>query len=219
MNIILYSLVQKEEYGLKKLVDDFMHVAQDDTQGIHIQEYDDTFLKATYWQKKGRKEYKYNIDKKIFEAIEEEVINVASFGIQVSEEKLLVFGNKLMAQKIITLIGIASKNSYSITEYTINIKNLVNRICEDKSIELVRMKLTDIILDKGLLVNCVVNLLTQDNPTEIVMRYIGNIIVLSFKFKEIKANVTVYKSGKFSINKIEIDDEDEIIQKIVKITY
>ncbi|RFZ78810.1 hypothetical protein DS742_11930 [Lacrimispora amygdalina] len=218
MNIILYCLVQKNEYGLKKLVDDLEKVTQDDTQGIHIQEYDDTFLKATYWQRKWRKEYRYNLDKKDFEFIEEEVVNTADFGIQIPEGKLLVFGNKLMAQKIITLIGIASKNSYSITEFVINIENLVKRICKDKNIELIKMKLVDITLDKGLLVNCVVNLLTQDNPTEIVMRYISNIIVISFKFEKIVTNVTVYKSGKFSISKIDSDDKDEMIQKIIKIT-
>lgn len=45
------------------------------------------------------------------------------------------------------------------------------------------MKLVDITIDKGLLVNCNVNLLSQNNPTDIAHRYVGNIVVLSFKFK------------------------------------
>lgn len=218
INVILFSLAQNNDYSLKRLVDDLEMVTQDDTQGIHVQEYDDTFLKATYWQKKYRKGYRYNIEIKDFEVVEEEIVNIADFGIQIFEGKLLVFGNKQMAQKIITIIGIASKNSYVITEYVINTENLVKRICKNKDIELIKMKLVDITLDKGLLVNCDVNLLTQDSPTEIVMRYISNIVVISFKFEKMLSNITIYKSGKFSISKIDIEDKDEMIQKIIEIT-
>lgn len=216
-NMILYDFVQNKEFTLKKFVDDYGESALDDSQGIIFHEYDDEFLKATYWQRKNRKEYKYNIEKKEFEEIEEEIVNVAEFGIQVQERKMLVFGNKQMAQRIITLIGIISKNAYSITEYVVDIEKLVNRICQNNSIELLKMKLIDITLDKGLLVNCNVNLLNQDNPGDIARKYVRNIVVISFRFEKINTNITVYKTGKISLSKISDDDKEEIIQKIIRI--
>lgn len=215
--MILYDFVQNKEYTLKKFVDDYGDSALDDSQGIIFHEYDDEFLKATYWQRKKRKEYKYNIEKKEFEEIEEEIVNVAEFGIQVRERKMLVFGNKQMAQRIITLIGITSQNAYSITEYVVDIEKLVDRICQNDSIELLKMKLIDITLDKGLLVNCNVNLLNQDNPSDIARKYVSNIIVISFRFEKINTNITVYKTGKISLSKISDDDKEEIIQRIIRI--
>ena len=216
-NMLLYDFVQNKEYTLKKFVDDYGESTLDDSQGIIFHEYDDEFLKATYWQRKKRKEYKYNIEKKEFEEVEEEIINVAEFGIQMQERKMLIFGNKQMAQRIITLIGITSKNAYSITEYVVDIEKLVDRICQNDSIELLKMKLIDITLDKGLLVNCNVNLLNQDNPTDIARKYVSNIVVISFRFEKINTNITVYKTGKISLSKISDDDKEEIIQRIIRI--
>lgn len=216
-NMLLYDFIQNKEYTLKNFVDDYVESALDDSEGIIFHEYDDEFLKATYWQRKKRKEYKYNIHKKEFEEVEEEIVNVAEFGIQVQERKMLIFGNKQMAQRIITLIGITSKNAYSITEYAVDIEKLVERICQNDSIELLKMKLIDITLDKGLLVNCDVNLLKQDNPTDIARKYVSNIVVISFRFEMINTNITVYKTGKISLSKISDDDKEEIIQRIIRI--
>lgn len=216
-NMLLYDFAQNREYTLKRFVDDYGESALDDSQGIIIHEYDDDFLKATYWLRKKRKEYKYNIEKKEFEEVEEEFVDVAEFGIQVQERKMLVFGNKQMAQRIITLIGITSKNAYSITEYDVDIEKLVERICKNDSIELLKMKLIDITIDKGLLVNCNVNLLNQDNPTDIARKYVSNIVVISFRFEMSNTNITVYKTGKISLSKISDDDKEEIIQRIIRI--
>lgn len=217
-NMILYDFVQNGGYTLKKLVDDYGKSVSDDMQGIIFHDYDDEFLKATYWQRKKRKEYKYSIEKNEFEEIEEEIVNVAEFGIQVQDGKMIVIGNKQMAQMIITLIGIVSKNSYSITEYVVDIKKLVDRVCENNSIEILKMKLIDIILDKGLLVNCNVNLMNQDDPGDIVRKYVNNIVVISFRFEGINTNIAVYKTGKISLSKILDDDKEEIIQKIIRVT-
>lgn len=216
-NVILFDFLQKKDYCLKKLADDFEKVVQDDNQGIILHEFDNNFLKASYWQRKSRKEYRYNLSKMEFEIVDDEVVNIADFVIQIADCKLLVFGNKQMAQKIITLIGIVSNNSYSITEYIINIDNLIKRICKDDDVELIKMKLVDIIIDKGLLVNCSVNLMAQDNPMEIVLKYVNNIVMLSFRLDKIATNITVYKSGKFSVSKVSSEDKDEMIQKMIQI--
>ena len=140
-NMILYEFAKNKEYTLKNLVNDYEKNLQDDMQGIIFSEYDDEYMKATYWLRKKKKEYKYNIDKRQFEEAEEEVINIAEFEIQMDKTKLIVFGNKQLAQRIITLIGIISKNAYTVSEYVIDINMLVNRICKDNNIELLKMKL------------------------------------------------------------------------------
>ena len=216
-NMILYKFAKNKEYTLKNLVNDYEKNLQDDMQGIIFSEYDDEYMKATYWLRKKKKEYKYNIDKRQFEEAEEEVINIAEFEIHMDKTKLIVFGNKQLAQRIITLIGIISKNAYTVSEYVIDINMLVNRICKDNNIELLKMKLVDITIDKGLLVNCNVNLLSQNNPTDIAHRYVGNIVVLSFKFKNIHTVVIIYKNGKIVLSKINDDDREELIRNIYRI--
>ena len=79
------------------------------------------------------------------------------------------------------------------------------------------MKLVDITIEKGVMVNCSVNLMAQDNPITLVLKYARNIVVIAFRLGEIAANITVYKSGKFSISKVDDDAKDELIQSIIQI--
>ena len=217
-NLILYDFVQSREYTLIQLVNDYGERIQDDFQGVLFHEYDDKFLKATYWQRKMRKGYKYSVEKERFEEMEEENIIFAEFGIYFLKKKLFIFGNKHMAQRIVTLIGTISRYSYSITEYIVDMDKIVNRICKSESIELLKMKLSDIVIEHGLLANCDVSLMDQDNPNGIALRYIANIIAFSFILEKVNTVVTVYKTGKISINKIADNDKEEIVQKIIQLT-
>lgn len=179
---------------MQKLIDDFENRIQDSTQGIVINEYSEKFLKATFWQKKMQKSYRFNPEKRDFDIIEEEIVSIADFGVEIEDKKLLVFGNKQMAQRIITLISVVSENAYLITECIINIEKFVQKICEKSDVKLVKMKLVDITIEKGVMVNCSVNLMAQDNPITLVLKYARNIVVIAFRLGEIAANITVYKS-------------------------
>lgn len=216
-NVIIYDFIPQKEYNLQKLVEAFESNLQDDTQGIIINEYNDNFLKATYWKRKIQRGYRFNLEKKDFDLVEEEIINITDFVIEIEDAKFLVFGNKQMAQRIITLISIVSENAYSITESIIDIGRLVKRICAEPQIALVKMRLTDITIEKGVMVNCSVNLAAQDNPQNLALKYVENIIVISFRWGEVAANITVYKSGKISLSKVSEDEKDELLQNIIRI--
>lgn len=216
-NVIIYNIIQKKEYHLLKLVDDFENWFQDNTQGIVINEYSEKFLKATFWQKKMQRNYKFNPERRDFDIIEEEIVFFADFGVEVEDKKLLVFGNKQMAQRIITLIGIVSENAYSITEFVFNIEKLVRKICEKPNVKLVKIKLVDIAIEKGVMVNCSVNLMAQDDPVTLTLKYVKSIVAIAFRLGEISANITVYKSGKFSLSKVDDNEKDELIQNIMQI--
>ena len=214
---MLYQMKSKGSINLSQLVERIKVTVNDDVQGIIIREYDDGFLKATYWKKKIRRESRYNIDRHEFELFEEEIVNVADFVIQMEEEKLLIFGSKDMAQRIITIVGVASKNSFLISEFIINIEKLLHKISLEKQIELLKMKLIDIPIEKNILVSCNVNLSSQDEPYEIALKYVNNIMVVSFKLKQIPVAVTVYRAGKISIGKISEDEQDELVRIIMRI--
>lgn len=168
-------------------------------------------------EKRLRREYRYNIQTQEFEPIEEEIVNVSDFGMQIGENKLLIFGNRQMAQRIITLIGFFSKNAYTITEYFIDIKNIVKKICMMPEIKLLKMKLIDITIDKKVIVDCNVNLAIQDSPEEVVLKYADNIIEVSFRIMGLNGKINMYKSGRFSLGKIQDEEKDELIQKIMEI--
>lgn len=215
VNVIIYDFTQKNKYPLQKLVDDLESKIQDETQGVIINEYDEKFLKARFWQKKIQKSHRFNPERRDFDIIEEEIVSIADFGVEIEDKKLLVFGNKQMAQRIITLISVVSENAYLITECAVNIEKFVQRICEKSDVKLVKMRLVDITIEKGVMVNCSVNLMAQDDPITLALKYAHNIIVIAFRLGGIAANITVHKSGKFSISKVDDDSKDELIQSII----
>lgn len=67
------------------------------------------------------------------------------------------------------------------------------------------------------MVNCSVNLLTQDEPKDLALKYVNNIAVVTFRLEKTFTNIAVYKSGKFSIGKADNDEKDELIQSIIQI--
>ena len=79
------------------------------------------------------------------------------------------------------------------------------------------MKLIDITIDKEVLVDCNVNLMIQDRPETVVLKYADNIIQVSFKIEGVDGRISVYKSGRFSITKLPEGERDELIQKIIQI--
>ncbi|KMO86434.1 hypothetical protein AB840_08190 [Megasphaera cerevisiae DSM 20462] len=214
--VIVYEIEQKENYSLQQLVNSFCDFGTVDDQGIIVNEYDSKFIKATYWKQKVKRERRYNLEKRDFEFIEEQIVDVADFVIQLMDKKLLVLGNKQMAQRIITLIGITSDNSYIISEYIIDIEKIINKICNETEIYLLKVELMDIPIEKDILVNCSVNLEIHDNPKSIILKYVKNTTVISFMIAGLATPINIYKHGKFSIGKIDEDDKDEIIQKIIK---
>ena len=74
-------------------------------------------------------------------------------------------------------------------------------------------------MEKGVLVNCSINLATQDEPKQLALKYIKNIVVVSFRLSKIPANVSIYRNGKFSVSKISDEEKDEMVKKIIEIIY
>ncbi|MPN56670.1 hypothetical protein SDC9_204360 [bioreactor metagenome] len=59
--------------------------------------------------------------------------------------------------------------------------------------------------------------MAQDEPKELALKYVNNIVVISFRLEDITSNITVYKSGKFSIGRVSEDEKDELIENIIRI--
>ena len=62
-----------------------------------------------------------------------------------------------------------------------------------------------------------VNLLAQDDPKELAFKYVDNIVTITFRLKNVESNITAYKSGKFSISKLNGNEKDELIDSIIQI--
>lgn len=59
---------------------------------------------------------------------------MTEFSIQTEYGKLIVWGSKTQAEKIVSMIGVVSKYAYSVTEYFINMEKLINKLCSYKMI-------------------------------------------------------------------------------------
>ena len=216
--LLVFSFIVKSNFVMGKTVERILS-ANDNRRGCIIDEYEDSFCKGSYWIEKVKKEERYNILTNKFEIVQVPNISIIKFDINVSNETMIVFGNKSIAQNLITALGIASGNSIISDSYNVNLKKVVDKIIYDESIEVLRMKLNDIVIDKGILVSCNVYLSTQNEPKRLVEKYINNIVQLSFLSKTIGVNFTLNSLGKITINKNNDDNYDELINNIMDLIH
>ncbi len=216
-NVILFKITKIKEYSIENLVNNFGNFIQDDTQGVIVNDYGNDFVQATYWNQIIRRRQSYNLSEKKFNYIEEIVIDASDFMIRIDAERMIIFGGKSIAQRIVTLLGIISGNSYIISRYIIDIRKTAENVCKNTNIKILKLKLVDIPIEKNILVNCIVDVTVQENPKALIEKYIDNINAISINIKDINTTVTIYKTGRITVGKIVYDNIEDIVEKIFKI--
>lgn len=216
-NVILFKITKMKEYSIETLVNNFGDFIQDNAQGVIINDYSNDFVQATYWNQIIRKRQSYNLSEKKFNYIEEMIIDASDFMIRIDAERMVIFGGKSIAQRIITLLGIISGNSYIISRYVIDIRKVAENVCNNTNIKILKLKLVDVPIEKNVLVNCIVDLTIQENPKVLIKKYIDNINAISMNIKDINTTVTMYKNGRITVGKIVYGNIEDIVEKIFKI--
>lgn len=187
-----------------------------------INEQGERYISGYYLVEQPRNETKYNIEANRFETVTTTRLTIIRFEIDVPNNILIIWGNRNCAQRLITLISQACNNDVVIDFYEIDFKNLIKRITIIPDITISKMKLENIVIDLGIVANCNVNMLNQDNPNELIKKYYNNIsqisVIMGNRYSSDESvSLTVFSSGTIVVYKDRDSISEETVTAIQKI--
>ena len=146
---------------------------------------------------------------------------VVKFEIDLPNSTLTIWGNKSIAQKLITALSQACDNQVIIDSYQVDFKRMLGRISKLEDAILSKMKLENVLIDSGIAASCNVSLINLDNARDLVKKYSDNVsqlsIILGDPFGDNSVSLTLFSSGSIVIYKDRDSISDEIISKIQEI--
>ena len=181
-----------------------------------INEQGDSYIGGCYIFESIHNQTVYNIAENKFETITVSKQNIVKFDIFARNNTLYLWRNKKAAALFITTIEQAAHNTliidYNQTDFKLMLKSLIN----DHSVSFSKMKITDIIIDNGIVANCSINLLNFENAIELIQKYIESIaqITVTFAKESQPVSITLYSSGSVVVFKDRDDIDDEVMNSI-----
>lgn len=129
---------------------------------------------------------------------------------------MLLWGSKRSADMLITAFLQAANNQLVVDSSKIEYIQILNNLLTMKYIKFSRMRITDVLIDEGVVANCSVCLLSLDNPRHMVQKYKNGISQLTILIEKgvSPISVTLYSSGSLVISKDRDDIDDEALEII-----
>ena len=182
----------------------------------NISEQGDSYIGGCYIFESIHNQTIYNIAENKFETITVPKQNIVKFDIFVNNNTLFLWGNKKAAALFITTLEQAAHNTLIIDYNQTDFKIMLKRLITDSSVSFSKMKITDIIIDNGIVANCSVNLSNCENAIELIQKYIESIaqITVSFGKESQPVSITLYSSGSVVVFKDRDDIDDEVMNSI-----
>ena len=158
----------------------------------------------------------FNLEENKFETIPVKKQNVVKFDIFIVSEKMLLWGNKKSADLFLTYLMQASNNQLVVDNNKVEFKHMVSNLLTIKGLKFSRMRITDVVIDDGIVANCSVALSSLDEPRYIVQKYINFISQLTIVIEKGNSPVslTLYSSGAVVLSKDRDDIDDEALECI-----
>lgn len=210
-----YTIQLKEDSSWNKIFDAVLALNSEQSYCI-INEQGDTYIGGCYIFESIHNQTIYNIAENKFETITVSKQNIVKFDIFAKNNALFLWGNKKAAALFITTLEQASQNTLIVDYNQTDFKMMLKRLINDNSVSFSKMKITDIIIDNGIVANCSVNLLNCENPIELIQKYIESIaqITVTFGKESQPVSVTLYSSGSVVVFKDRDDIDDEVMNSI-----
>lgn len=190
-----------------------------DSSHCIITEQSSTYIGGCYLWDTIQNHTQYNIEKGIFETVPTQHQLILKFDIFVSQGLLLLWGNRKATTLFITLLEQASSNSITITSRNTDFKFLLRRIMHENTVKFQRMKISNIVIDQGVVANCSVNLCAIDSPSSLVVKYIDSISQITLAIGDVMEllSLTLYSNGSIIIYRDRDDIGEDVFSKIVSI--
>ena len=175
----------------------------DDTNRFVFNEQGNNYISGCYLVQQVRNEVSYNVQENRFETVITNKLAVVKFEIDLPNSVLTIWGNKNIAQRLITLISQACNNQVVIENYEVDFKRMLATISSMDEVTLSKMKLENVMIDSGISASCNVVLLNLDGAKALVKKYSENIsqlsIILGDRLSENSVSLTLFSSGSIVI--------------------
>ena len=129
---------------------------------------------------------------------------------------MLLWGSKRSADILITAFLQAANNQLVVDSSKIEYIQILNNLLTMKDIRFSRMRITDVLIDEGIVANCSVCLSSLDDSRHMVQKYKNCISQLTILIEKgvSPISVTLYSSGSLVISKDRDDIDDEALESI-----
>lgn len=181
-----------------------------------ITEQSSSYIGGCYLLEGIYNQTQYDVERNLFVSIPVKRFNVLKFDLFLSCKTMLLWGGKKVAAAFLTAIEIASNQQIIIEYKDSDFKKIVQYLLGKPEVSLSRMKITDIVIDHGIVANCSVNLKGQEESQELVRKYMDHIAQISVSIgKEDSAvSVSLFSSGAIVVYRDRDDIPDEAMNTI-----
>lgn len=194
------------------------NVLQMDSADLHcvISEQSQNYIGGYYLISTLQNQKVYNFESNKFETITMKKQHIVKFDIFTFSKKLLLWGSKRCVDMVITTLVQASHNQITIDSNKIEYIQTLNRLLNMNDIKFSRMKITDVLIDDGIVATCSVCLSSLDKPRNMVQKYKSCISQLTVSIEKGVGPValTLYSSGSVVTSKDRDDIDDETLECI-----
>lgn len=148
-------------------------VLQMDSEDLHcvVNEQSKDYIGGYYLISVTQNQKIYNFKADKFETITVKKQNVVKFDIFIHLGKMLLWGSKRSADILITAFLQAANNQLVVDSSKIEYIQILNNLLTMKDIRFSRMRITDVLIDEGIVANCSVCLSSLDDPRHMVQKY------------------------------------------------
>lgn len=193
-------------------------VLQMNSKDLHcvINEQNSNYIGGYYFISIAQNQSIYNFEDSKFETITINKQNIVKFDIFILSGKMLLWGNKRSSDILITTFMQAACNQLIVDSNKFEYLQLLNNLLNMKDIRFSKMKITDVVIDEGIVANCSVCLSSLDNPQGMIQKYKNCISQLTILIEKSinPISLTLYSSGAVVISKDRDDIDDEALEII-----
>ena len=145
--------------------------------------------------------------------------NIVKFDISVDTKRVLLWGNKRAADIFLTSLSQAANNKIVLENFEINFKNAIKKMQTTPNVHFSKTRISNVIIDEGIVANCSVNLAILENPYNILGKYIDYITQITAVVGEEynQVSITLYPSGSVVVSKERDSIDDNVINTLVEI--
>lgn len=135
------------------------NVLQMDSEDLHcvISEQSKDYIGGYYLISVVQNQKIYNFEDSKFETISIKKQNIVKFDIFILSGKMLLWGNKRSSDILITTFVQASHNQLIVDNNKAEYIQVLNNLLNMKDIRFSRMRITDVLIDEGIVANCSVS--------------------------------------------------------------
>lgn len=214
----VFSISLKPGISWNTVIQNLLSNASENEHYI-ISEQSSDYIGGCYVMQAKHNQLRYNINDQCFESVLIEKQHVLRYDIFTHNSSMMVWGNHKLSSLFITSLTLASDNLAIIENRDIDFKKMLLKLLSYNDVKFIRMKLHGVLIEDGIVANCCVTLEGRDNISQLIKKYLDQIVTVTLQIISGESNTSVmlYSSGAMVIFKDRENIPDQVIDRISSI--